>query len=555
MVQLGRIFICYRRDDSGDVTDRIWERLSRAFGRQNLFRDIDSIAPGRDFRKEILQTLESCRAVLVVIGREWIRDIEGRRRLDSAEDHVRIEIETALAREGLPIIPVFVRNVQMPAREELPDSLRDLVFRNAARVRPAEDFDADIKRLIRKLKPVLRVSEAEPGEAPGEIRASVSGVTASPGAPANVSAVKEHQTQEERSAPLPQTESPAATAAAGIESPATRSSSGESIRDAQSRLDPLSAPVTFEAEPLQKAEPTVSGQGAATTSATAPVSLERISKEDIHETQGKRNASPSGATMERPFENSLGMRFVSVPGTDVLFSVWETRVKDYRAFREATKKTRGFLRSLFAKLTEPSFSQTGDHPAVNVSWEDATAFCEWLSRKEGRKYRLPTDHEWSCAVGIGDREDAKATPKSKNWETDNVFPWGEKWPPPNDAGNYFGDECGTSAGLTALKAAGYDTPEWGVIEGFNDGNVFTAPVGSFRSNGLGIYDLGGNVWEWCQDEYEPGSDLRFLRVLRGGSWHEGNRHDLLSSGRSFGYTDTRRGDMGFRVVVEAVSGR
>jgi hypothetical protein len=102
MAQHGRIFICYRRDDSGDVTDRIWDKLSRAFGRQNLFRDIDSIPTGRDFRKEILQTLESCRAVLVVIGREWIRDVEGRRRLDSAEDHVRIEIETALARDGLP---------------------------------------------------------------------------------------------------------------------------------------------------------------------------------------------------------------------------------------------------------------------------------------------------------------------------------------------------------------------------------------------------------------------------------------------------------------------
>ena len=191
MAQLGRIFICYRHDDSAGDTDRIWDRLSRAFGRQNLFRDIDSIPTGRDFRKEVLQTLQSCRAVLAVIGREWIRDVQGRRRLDSAEDHVRIEIETALAREGLPIIPVLVRNVQMPAPEELPDSLKDLVYRHAALVRPAPDFDTDIKRLIRSLRRVLEASEAEAGEVRGEDAANLSGATASPEASDGLSVTKE----------------------------------------------------------------------------------------------------------------------------------------------------------------------------------------------------------------------------------------------------------------------------------------------------------------------------------------------------------------------------
>jgi formylglycine-generating enzyme required for sulfatase activity len=156
----------------------------------------------------------------------------------------------------------------------------------------------------------------------------------------------------------------------------------------------------------------------------------------------------------------------------VLFSVWETRVKDYQAFCDASKRP----------WKKPDFPQTDDHPAVNVSWEDATAFCEWLSQKEGKKYRLPSDHEWSCAVGIGGQEDGAASPKSKDGKIDNVFPWGEQWPPPNDAGNYFGEECKTPAGLAALKAAGYDPSNWTVIEGFNDGQVFTAEVGSFRTN-------------------------------------------------------------------------
>jgi formylglycine-generating enzyme required for sulfatase activity len=252
--------------------------------------------------------------------------------------------------------------------------------------------------------------------------------------------------------------------------------------------------------------------------------------------------SLSPATKEHPFVNSLGMKFVPVPGTDVLFSVWETRSEDYQAFCDARGKT----------WDKPRFPQSADHPAVNVSWNDATEFCEWLSGKEGKKYRLPTDHEWSCAVGIGDQEDAAASPKSKESKIANVFPWGKQWPPPNDAGNYLGEECKTPAGLAALRAAGYDASNWVFIGGFNDGNVFTAEVGSFRPNGLGIYDLGGDVWEWCQDKYEPNSPLR---VLRGGSWELYDRDYLLSSCRNLIDPDGRFGGLGFRVVVEAGSGR
>ena len=81
--------------------------------------------------------------------------------------------------------------------------------------------------------------------------------------------------------------------------------------------------------------------------------------------------------------------------------------------------------------------------------------------------------------------------------------------------------------------------------------MFTAAVGSFRPNGLGIYDLGGNVWEWCQDKYEPRSALR---VLRGGSWDCSGRGDLLSSNRC-GRRVNLLESVGFRVVVEAGSGR
>jgi Sulfatase-modifying factor enzyme 1/TIR domain len=249
---------------------------------------------------------------------------------------------------------------------------------------------------------------------------------------------------------------------------------------------------------------------------------------------------PGDATKEHPFINSIGMRFVRVPGTNVLFSVWETRVKDYQIFCTVTGRP----------WKKPTFSQTGDHPAVNVSWEDAKEFCEWLSTEELNRYRLPTDHEWSCAVGIGDRENADATPQSKAGQIANVYPWGEQWPPPTDAGNYCGEECQAAAALDELKLAGHDTSNWRVIEGFNDGSVFTAAVGVFRPSELGIYDLGGNVWEWCQDEIEPGS---CWRVLRGGSWNGGVVFLLLSSDRFLGGPAVRRDYIGFRVAVEVSS--
>ena len=93
--------------------------------------------------------------------------------------------------------------------------------------------------------------------------------------------------------------------------------------------------------------------------------------------------------------------------------------------------------------------------------------------------------------------------------------------------------------------------DWSVIEGFNDGKVFTAAAGSFRPNGLGIYDLGGNVWEWCQEEYEPGSASR---VLRGGSWRDDDRDLVLSSFRYYCDPGTRYDGIGFRAVVEAGCG-
>lgn len=256
---------------------------------------------------------------------------------------------------------------------------------------------------------------------------------------------------------------------------------------------------------------------------------------------------PRAATKEKPFVNSLGMKFVPVvkyqDGTQVHFCIWETRVQDYAAY--AAKNA-----GVDAEWKDYEFKgqkQGPEHPVVNVSHDDAKAFCAWLTRSEraaGRigprdEYRLPTDTEWSYAVGIGDREDAQATPAEKDDKLGAVYPWGTTWPPPVGAGNFCGEEAKSTFGLAA-------------IDGYRDPHAFTAPVGSYATNGKGLYDLSGNVWEWCEDWYDP--TAKEFRVVRGGSWFYSAEVVLRSSSRDYDHPTARDADYGFRLVVVAGAG-
>jgi heme-degrading monooxygenase HmoA len=134
------------------------------------------------------------------------------------------------------------------------------------------------------------------------------------------------------------------------------------------------------------------------------------------------------AIKEQPWQNSLGMKFVPVSGTQVLFSIWDTRVEDFRAFVYSALRRDGGMwslgtdgwKQLGATWKEPGFSQGPTDPVVGVSWDDANAFCEWLTKRErrsgalpeGMHYRLPTDQEWSVAVGL-DSEPGN-TPEEKD---------------------------------------------------------------------------------------------------------------------------------------------
>ena len=257
---------------------------------------------------------------------------------------------------------------------------------------------------------------------------------------------------------------------------------------------------------------------------------------------------PAAATKDAPFLNSLGMKFVPVPITGgptdkqrVLFSVWETRVQDYGAFALETKR----------EWKKADFTQGLTHPAVMVSWNDAQAFCAWLTQRErragkigtGEQYRLPTDHEWSCMVGIGDREDASQLPEAKSRGFPGLFPWGKAWPPPAGTANLPGEEA-----KSAAAAQKYSTLK-GAVTGYRDAFVETAPVGSFAPNQFGLFDVSGNVYEWCEEIIGVPGIRNVQKVMRGAAWNSSLPNAWLSAYRHSGGIDGSNTSTGFRCVL------
>jgi formylglycine-generating enzyme len=183
----------------------------------------------------------------------------------------------------------------------------------------------------------------------------------------------------------------------------------------------------------------------------------------------------------------------------------------------------------------PGFAQTDDHPVLNVTWNDAVAFCKWLSAKEGKTYRLPTEAEWeyACRAGADTRysngDDPAALAKVAN----------------------VGDDKGRT---TFPHVQEIDLPKEGPVK-------FTLPVGSFPPNRFGLCDMHGNVWEWCSDWYaadsygrspvdDPsGPDSGLRRVRRGGAWHSFPLW-ARAAFRNWNRPDSRCVNLGFRVAVD-----
>lgn len=286
----------------------------------------------------------------------------------------------------------------------------------------------------------------------------------------------------------------------------------------------------------------------------AQKALDDLTKE-IAASEPKPAPAPEPAKVTDPkaapnaIENSIGMLFL--PVGDVQFSMYETRVKDYAIFVDETgyPKIKDLSSSKQKPAPEqdvnwrnPGFEQSPDHPVVMVSWNDANSFCKWLTDRERKLgilgaseyYRLPTDLEWSRAIGLP--EETGKDPLVRDGFYSDRFPWGTLWPPPQGFGNFNGQETGSDIS----------------IKGYTDAFPWTAPVGSFSANELGLYDLSGNVWEWCMDTITPAQKER---VLRGGCWQVSLQSALASSSRLYFKPERRSEVAGFRVVRAKDGGR
>jgi len=233
----------------------------------------------------------------------------------------------------------------------------------------------------------------------------------------------------------------------------------------------------------------------------------------------------------------------------------------YLGVNEVTNREYRGFRPNHASGTAVGYGMDGDdYPAVRVSWQDAAAFCNWLSEQAGlppaykqeggrlvpvrptsEGYRLPTEAEWVWAARYA----------GKNQKAPR-YPWGNSLPPPPGSGNFA--DTSARGGVADL------------LEGYNDTYPATAPVASFRSNSLGIYDFGGNVAEWTNDLYRAyvgkettvavdpvGAEEGRYYVIRGSSWAHGTIPDLRLAARAYG--DQARPDLGFRIARSVPSSR
>ena len=150
------IFICYRRADAVDLVGRLYDRLVQRFGDTAVFRDLEKIPAGLDYRTQLSNALSGCKVVIALIGSDWelVKDASGKRRLDDETDYVRLEIVTSLKR-NLPVIPLLIDRTSLPAREQLPADLQDLVFRQFLILRHDPDFKRDVERIVENLTLLL----------------------------------------------------------------------------------------------------------------------------------------------------------------------------------------------------------------------------------------------------------------------------------------------------------------------------------------------------------------------------------------------------------------
>jgi formylglycine-generating enzyme required for sulfatase activity len=522
---MARIFISYRRADSRLVTNRIYDRLVQALGKKNVFKDVDNIPPGRDFRGVLREATANCEIMLVVIGPQWldIRDSAGNRRLDDPNDFVRLEVETGLQRDGILVIPLLIEKAVMPSAQDLPDSLRELAYNNAFAVGDDPYFHRDMDTLISYLRQSLPGSGGRainPRLLIGAAAAAVvllviaGAVLLRPGAGAAITPTSIAQPD----TPLPVTDTPTVTETPTPEPPTATDPPAvtptlSSFAQLQTVAVGLTRAVETEiaryqtatAEALLGLTETAASEIILALSATStytPTPTATPTPLQVAFTPVAHN--PDWTPIERDFD---GVTMVLVPAGCFMMGSSEgdsdeqpvhEQCFDEPFWIDKYEVTQAQFRRLGGRRVGGNQFDGEDRPVDSIGWYEARDFCAL------RGGRLPTEAEWEYAA---------RGPES--W----VYPWGNMWYGYNAVWNRRSSE--------------------GTI---NVGNI----PGSV--SWVGALDMSGNVWEWTSSKYksypydaadgreaEPRGTtteiLREERVLRGGSWNDDNAGVLRASSR------------------------
>jgi formylglycine-generating enzyme required for sulfatase activity len=509
-----KIFVSYRHEDSSYLSGIIASRLASAFGESEIVLDVDNIPPGQDFRDHIKKELETCDYLLAVIGKSWltVRDEGGRPRLENPADWVRIELEAALGRESkIPVIPVLLDNIPPLKHEQLPESLKELAYRQAHSIRPPTDFDQDVEKLIDKIKSQERAKNKQPKRAvkqrPQEAGASSRRplVLASAAILAVVAVLLTtiwFQKRNDRGLDVPQ----------------------------NTVKGPSEAVVSTE-----KAAPILS-----TTSQLAPAENQRrvvSSPPPTPKSDGQFEGTVAGQTRD---DNGLKTKLVWIPpGTFTMGSPKDEKGRENDESAVKVALTQGLwlgqcevTQSEWQRVMQTTpwsgkynVQQGHDYPATGMNWDDAIKFCEKLTEQERRagqlptgwKYTLPTEAQWEYACRAG---------------TTTRFSFGD-------------DES---------KLEEY---AWFKNNTGDAGEDYAHPVGTKKANPWGLHDMHGNAIEWCRDWSQPkligGRDPEGLsagtnRAERGGDYVSPAAH-CRSAQRNWDRPSAQAGVLGFRVAV------
>lgn len=527
------VFLSYRREDTRHLSARIYEQLERHFGDGHVFFDVDSLPryAGWDFEDVISETVPQCRVFLAIIGRDWARLM--RARLRDPKDFVQIELAIALNTPGVRVIPVLVDGAAMPTAADLPEALRGLLGKQNVVLPP----DPHLRQAVNDLAKTLLATPAPPVQAaPPPV--------APPPPPPKPTALERAEAKAEA---LMQEKGPSragelllllgvAAMVAGIlvlnrdrfsppppagELVASRPEGGSTPPPS---AVPATPPVNGGREPFVDARTTPASTRAPLV--TNPASLPDFAL--FRECEGCPEmvvipagsfqmgspASEAGRDEDEDTQAGAGGGTLRVSIRRFAISRFETTWDEWTACVNAGACNQGGVDGAGG---DAGWGR-GRRPVTRVDWNDAGTFAGWVNGRSRGGYRRPTEAEWEFAARAG---------------TTSRFSWGDDDP-----------TCDQQARNGANFTACTDDR--------------TRPVGSFRVNPWGLFDMHGNVWEWVADCYNdslantPTNGAASAtggcagRVYRGGSWNY-NPQILRSANRNSNTPTNRYSNVGFRL--------